>query len=813
MHINNPTNSEVDAYTYIKEQLELLGWVVKNPARVLEGEVYKQNEPLSNKYLKKALIRDMPEAVIKLADFEYWVIESKRDLKDIDQALDEAKNQYAKKINSSQDIKCILISGVAGNDTDGYIVKNQYFKEGKWIEVLFNGKTKNILLSKEQATYILEHDTFNWSDLPDTPEGKYISSAIDINDNLHNSGINKNKRARFIAGLVLSMSLNTPINMREEDTTTLVNSVNNLIAKKLREVGKENFFDFLKLELPPTTENHIKYRDAIKHTIKELNSLDIKNAMASGKDVLGEFYEKFLKYGNGAKEIGIVLTPRHITEFAVEVLGITHKDYVFDPTCGTAGFLVSAFDSIKKTATSKQIDKFKTYNIFGVEQDDEVVALALVNMIFRGDGRNNMSEGNCFQKNINKTNKDSNETGKFEKRLQTIIENGKEKITIVKCNNPIITKVLMNPPFALKKGDEKERHFIDYALSQMEDGGLLFAIVPISIMVEGGKGKNWRKSLLNNNTLLSVVTLPEDLFYPVMVGTIGVFIKKGMPHNFTNQNVYFARAVTDGLVKKKGKRIKSSKEKNQLSEVTQDLIIFLSNNNFSINNIPEFKTICKLDPNDTNYELVPEIYIESRIPNVVDIEKELDISVKEALTYLVKQKRWRENHITKQEGNIKLVPIIYIPEKQEKGLCCLSKKTALPKNQLDKGVVPYVTTSSFNNGVTGFFDLEANFKGKCLTVALNGSVGETFFQFDDFITSGDNAVLTLKQEYNPCLLFYISVMIKNHQWRYNYYRKLNLGKLNKMQIPMPFKNNKLDLEYIENIVSNSYGFDELKEFL
>jgi hypothetical protein len=47
------------------------------------------------------------------------------------------------------------------------------------------------------------HDTFNWSDLPDIPEGKYISSAIEINENLHNSGINKNKRARFIAGLVL----------------------------------------------------------------------------------------------------------------------------------------------------------------------------------------------------------------------------------------------------------------------------------------------------------------------------------------------------------------------------------------------------------------------------------------------------------------------------------------------------------------------------------------------------------------------------------------------------------------------------------
>jgi len=97
---------------------------------------------------------------------------------------------------------------------------------------------------------------------------------------------------------------------------------------------------------------------------------------------------------------------------------------------------------------------------------------------------------------------------------------------------------------------------------------------------------------------------------------------------------------------------------------------------------------------------------------------------------------------------------------------------------------------------------------------LNGSVGETFFQFDDFITSGDNAVLTLKNEYNPYLLFYISVMIKNHQWRYNYYRKLNLTKLKKMNIPMPFKNaEELDLEYIENIVENSYGFDELRKYL
>ena len=642
IHSSKPKNSEVDAYTYIKEELEKLGWVVKNPARVSGGEVYKQNEVLYHNELKKLLVRDMPEAVVKLSDEEFWVIESKRDRENIDQALDEAKNQYAKKINASKEIKCVLISGVAGNDTDGYIVRNQYFKNGKWEDVLLGeGKIKNILLSKEQAQYILEHDKPEWKEFPDLPEEKYIDSALEINEILHNAGINKNKRARFIAGLVLSMADNSPINLRENDTTTLVENVNALIKKKLREVKKENFYPFLKLEVPPSTENHIKYRDAIKETIKELNALDIKNAMASGKDVLGEFYEKFLKYGNGAKEIGIVLTPRHITEFAVDVLNVSHNDYVLDPTCGTGGFLVSSFDYVKKEANKTQIDKFKNYNLFGIEQDDEVVALALVNMIFRGDGRNNMSEGNCFQKNIEQTNKKGNQTGEFIKRLQEVEykdSKGKKrkKIDILDCKNPIITKVLMNPPFALKKGDEKERHFIDYALSQMQDGGILFAIVPISVMVEGGAGKNWRKELLENNTLLSVITFPEDLFYPVSVGTIGVFIKKGVPHDFDNQNVYFARAVTDGFRKKKGKRVTDKRERNQINEIREELKAFLINQNLQLKDVPEFKKICKLDQEDKNYELVPEAYIDSKIPTHEEIEQGVEEMIRESVAFKIK---------------------------------------------------------------------------------------------------------------------------------------------------------------------------------
>lgn len=616
-HSKNPKNTEVDAYSYIKEELEKLGWVVKNPARIPEGEVYKQNEALANEDVKECLVRDMPEAIVKLNETEVWVIESKRDKKDIDKALDEATNQYAEKINKSKKIKCLIVSGVAGNDTDGYTVTNQYLHNGKWETILFNGNIKDTLLSKEQAEYVIKNKTIDYREFPDFPEKKYLGSAEKINEILHNAGVNKNKRARFIAGLILSLSTNEDIDLRIKNTELLVKNINNLIEQKLKEVKKQNFYPFINLEVPPSEANHLKYRQAIVDTLKELQTLDIKNAMASGNDILGKFYEKFLKYGNGAKEIGIVLTPRHLTEFAVEVLDVKYNDYVLDPCCGTGGFLVSAFDYVKKNANEGQIDKFKNYNLFGIEQDDEVVALALVNMIFRGDGRNNMSEGNCFQKNIIKTQRDGKETGQYEKREGE----GNTK--------QVVTKVLMNPPFALKKSDEKESHFINYALSQLEDGGILFVIVPISVMIESG-GKTWRGELLKNNTLLSVLTLPEELFYPIGVHTVGAFIKKGIPHDFEAQNVYFAKANTDGFVKQKGKRIFNKNESNRIKQIKDELKAFIANQSIKIKNTPEFKQVAKLDKEDEVVELVPEAYLETDFSNI----KEQDF-IKEMKKYLL----------------------------------------------------------------------------------------------------------------------------------------------------------------------------------
>lgn len=628
MHNPKAKNSEVDAYSFIKDQLSLLGWIVKNPARFELGEVYKQNECLSNTELKKSLVRDMPEAVVIVGDNKYWVLESKRDNNetDLNKAIKELKEQYAPKINGNANIECPLISAIAGNESDGYRVANFFLKNSKWLEIKKNGKAKTSLLSKDEVKYILENNTQNIDDRIEFSEEKYLKTAEKINEILHINAINKSKRARFIAGLILTFLNNKEIDFSTESTIDLVEDINTIIRRALRDVDKEDFINFIELQTPPSKDNHIKYRRAIIQTYNELKSLDIRSAMNSGNDVLGKFYEVFLKYGNGAKEIGIVLTPRHITRLAAEVLDIKHSDIVFDPTCGTGGFLVAAYDHVKQNSTIEQLDYFKKHGIFGVEQEDEVVALALVNMIFRGDGRNNIKEGNCFNNHLKKYVTESEKVS-----AQFYSPKKKDK------GPKVVTKVMMNPPFALKSSDEKEAKFIDYALQQMEDGGLLFVIVPISVMVESSS-KDWRKNtLLKNNRLLSVITFPEDLFYPVSVGTVGVFIKKGVQHNYKQDEVFFGRLIYDGFIKKKGKRLFDTESRSDLPNLQKELKAFI-HANLKPEDKPQFKQTTRLDPKDKLVELVPEAYLDSSIPEPKEIREEIDKMIRETASYIIRTK-------------------------------------------------------------------------------------------------------------------------------------------------------------------------------
>ena len=148
--------------------------------------------------------------------------------------------------------------------------------------------------------------------------------------------------------------------------------------------------------------------------------------------------------------------------------------------------------------------------------------------------------------------------------------------------------------------------------------------------------------------------------------------------------------------------------------------------------------------------------------------------------------------------------------------CIFEKKKFYPKNAINLvGTVPYVTASSKNNGVSDFTD-ELPIFNPAVTISINGSVAEVFFQSIPFITSSDNVVMTLKEEYKEqgvlFLIYLASVYKKAHKWRFNYYRKPSMAKIQKSKIPIPVNSNgNIDFELIKNVFEELPLYNSFKK--
>ena len=613
-------DSEVDAYIFIKENLRALGWDTRNPERSDSGQVYTQNECLANPEIHRLLGQERPENIVRVNDEVLWVIEAKRSHAELTTAIREGE-EYAEKLNRSRSFKIKFISGVAGNATDSFLVRTLYRTNGHYNPVVMNGVETSGLLSPDVCRTILENNSPEIAN-PPIDEKLFYDRATVINEILHLGAVNPHHRASVMAALLLSMLSDTGPNIQERNPDILISDINARVKSVLRDQGKVEFAPFMNIPLPASKDNHIKFRQALVDTIQELRNLNIRSAMNSGADWLGAFYEVFLKYANWAQDLGIVLTPRHMTKFAVDVIGFTRRDVGLDPTCGTGGFLVAAFDSVKKTCTKAQLERFRNENLWGIDQESAVVALAVVNMIFRGDGKNNIIEGDCFKKNVVRQ------------------PDGKLKYSDTPPDETqlAVTRVLMNPPFALRRSNEKEYHFVDHALKQMENGGLLFSVLPYPAMVKPSAYKRWREQLLRTNTLLSVITFPPDLFYPVGVHTLGIFVKKGVPHP-AQQNVLWIRAINDGLLKSKGKRLPNAKAPNDYAVIRDMVKAFLENPEMKVKSVERFQKAGPIDFTDPLFELVPENYLDQAVPTPDEIREGIDQVVRDSVAFLIRAKK------------------------------------------------------------------------------------------------------------------------------------------------------------------------------
>lgn len=786
--------SEVHAYTYITNELVAKkGW--------LKQQVYTQQEAQEIPTVAKYLKNQRPENVVEINKGILYVIEAKNSRSKLEQALKEAEKDYADLLNKAKSVKTLFITGIAGNDVEGFVAKSKYLENGKWKVITENEFEVTGLLSKNQVDKILETKSANIKDF-EIDEKEFLRTAETINQILHDGAINKDYRARVISALLLALAEGSNIDL-SVNPSLLIEAINSRVDLMLKKHKKQDFSRFIKIDLPSSEDNHVKFKGAIIRTIQELLELNIRSAMKSGKDVLGKFYEVFLKYGNGAKEIGIVLTPRHLTRYAAEVVDVNENDLVFDPTCGTGGFLVAALDEARrKSKSEKNFELFKRFGIYGIEEQDPVVALALVNMIFRGDGKNNIIEGNCFNKWLNLSEAEGVPVAEY---LDA------EKKTRVAP----ITKVLMNPPFAQKGGQKKEFHYVQQALSQMQDDGILFAILPMSVLLKGGEELSWRKDyLLKNHTVLSVVTFPEDLFYPVGVRTLGLFIKKGSPHPKT-KDVFWAKVNYDGFVKSKGKRLTSSRAPDEFQEIKPYLIKAVTEEKFTANK-PKYYINTPIDFSDRQLELIPEAYLDEGITSVVETVNEADKIARELVSFLIMSKQLGSTFIkfsktqktkpfTSKSIKYKIFGIRDLFNYVNTGHFHVS-------GDLDTGNIPLISCKTIENGTEGYFDIQSHLFENCVTIASDGSWPMSSFYHTYKFAAKDNVIVCRpNKNLNTKAILFITAQLNSQIWRFSYGRKCYLNKTDKIQIPLPVKaNGDIDFDIIDAIIDSCPVWDDLK---
>lgn len=163
----------------------------------------------------------------------------------------------------------------------------------------------------------------------------------------------------------------------------LNNFVNNDLFSGLRKLsGSSNARALIVREAFEDSYNYMKSGTLLRQVINKINGIDF-NARTD-RHQFNDLYEKLLKDLQSAGNSGEYYTPRALTEFIVEMVDPKLGDLVYDPACGTGGFLGNAIDHIRKQVKTAEDEATLQASIRGTEKKQLPHLLCLTNMILHG---------------------------------------------------------------------------------------------------------------------------------------------------------------------------------------------------------------------------------------------------------------------------------------------------------------------------------------------------------------------------------------------------------------------------------------------
>lgn len=413
----------------------------------------------------------------------------------IDEVLKNCRVAHAKYKN---------VVGILYNGTDILVYKNEELVPGE-----------KELHNKEYYLGLFAQNTID--------KQKIYNLTKRINDSLHfNFGIkNLNHRMIFTACALVAKRYGATL-VKGMDYATFHTSIHSTLSKSLEDAKRQNQKLDLLLEVYASIKMNIQDNQAaiddFIECVTEISD-NINSDFWQGEDVMAIFFNEFNRY-KGKSEQGQVFTPDHITSLMYRLIKVDKDDIVLDAACGSGAFLVKAMCNMVKEAGGNSTSKakeIKQKQLYGIEFDREVFALACANMLIHKDGKTNLEQ----------LDSRSGEAAKW------IASKG-------------ITKVLMNPPFESKYGCID---IVRNVLDNVKPNTLCAFIMPDKKLEKDSKGKK----LLKKHTLLKIIKLPEKVFDAGVTTSVFIF-QAQKPQN--DKEIFSCYIEDDGLetVKNQGRQ-------------------------------------------------------------------------------------------------------------------------------------------------------------------------------------------------------------------------------------------------------------------
>lgn len=474
--------------------------------------------PEQNKLFK----RKRPDYVIYQTntDRPIAVVEAKKIGSDINEALEQA-------IRYATLLSCPL--AFATNDTSviGYHVEQDSFLK-------IDGAEVQQFVSEEILLQFVEEGP----EISVNPVKQFLSKEEiltifkRINKLLRKEGLRTGQeRFSAISDLLFLKLLSEQDDVAEFVGDSRVNISDKYSWNALKGKPDEELVDFLNDSIRPRLIK--KYGDIFKNQFvirksdvlrKVIDLLDPLNLSEADTDIKGDAFEFFLKsLTNGNKDLGEYYTPRHIIKMIVSLVDPKYGEKVYDPFCGTGGFLIEVFKylSLRVDMKNESIrETIKSKSIYGREISS-TARVAKMNMILFGDGSTNIEQ------------MDSLENPVF------------EEFDVVLSNIPYSQETEHGALYKLKTKNA-DAVCVQHMWNALKENGRMAVVVPETFLYEDGAVREVRQNILTNASFVCVISLPRGVFNPYTPTKTSVIIAKKRK-NTKPDCLYFYVVDNDGF--------------------------------------------------------------------------------------------------------------------------------------------------------------------------------------------------------------------------------------------------------------------------